>query len=81
MKKALAFGIAGGASLLALAMAVPGEGVAQRAAATRTITSAPDRIVGSFTPAVRDPRLAAELARRRAANSFQFTPATTPAEG
>lgn len=82
MKRALALGVAGGASLLALAMAVPGEGVAQRSAATRT-AAAPttDRIVGSFTPAVRDPRLAAELARRRAANSFQFTPATTPSEG
>ena len=80
MKRALAFGIAGSVSLLALAMALPGEGVAQRAGATRAATPSPDRVVGSFTPAVRDPRLAAELARRSAANSFQFTPATNPTE-
>jgi len=80
LKRALAFGIAGSVSLLALAMALPGEGVAQRAGATRAATPAPDRVVGSFTPAVRDPRLAAELARRSAANSFQFTPATNPTE-
>jgi len=80
LNKALAFGIAGGASLLALAMAMPGEGVAQRAGATRTAQPASERVVGSFTPAVRDPRLAAELARRSAASSFQFTPATTQAD-
>jgi hypothetical protein len=80
LKRALAFGIAGSVSLLALAMALPGEGVAQRAAANRAATPAPERVVGSFTPAVRDPRLAAELARRSAANSFQFTPATTQTE-
>jgi len=80
LKRALAFGIAGSVSLLALAMALPGEGVAQRAGATRAATPSPDRVVGSFTPAVRDPRLAAELARRSAANSFQFTPATNPTE-
>lgn len=81
MRKALTLVIAGGVSLLALAMVVPGEGVAQRAAATRgASTPASDRPIGGFTPAVRDPRLAAELARRRAANNFQFTPATTQAE-
>ena len=80
MKRALAFGIAGSVSLLALAMALPGEGVAQRAGATRAATPTSERVVGSFTPAVRDPRLAAELARRSAANSFQFTPATNPTE-
>lgn len=80
MGKALAFGIAGGVSLLALAVSAPGEGVAQRAAAARTMLPTPERVVGSFTPAVRDPRLAAELARRRAATSFQFTPATTQAD-
>lgn len=61
-------------------MALPGEGVAQRAGATRVAMASPERAVGSFTPAVRDPRLAAELARRRAATDFQFTPATTQAE-
>jgi hypothetical protein len=59
---------------------MPGEGVAQRAGSARATLSTPERVVGSFTPAVRDPRLAAELARRRAATGFQFTPATTQAD-
>jgi hypothetical protein len=80
VKKALAIGIAGSVSLLALAMAVPGEGIAQRGANTRVALPASSRPVGTFTPAVRDPRLAAELARRGEATAFQFTPATTQAE-
>ncbi len=80
MKKALALGVAGGVSLLALAMALPGEGIAQRSASARQSVAAPGRAVGSFTPAVRDPRLAAELARRGNASGFQFTPATTQNE-
>ena len=80
MRKALTLGIAGGVSLLALAMSMSSEGAAQRAGSARAALSTPDRVVGSFTPAVRDPRLAAELARRRAATSFQFTPATTRAD-
>lgn len=77
MKQALALAVAGGVSLLALAMAVPSEGIAQRGSAVRQPLPASDRVVGSFTPAVRDPRLAAELARRSNAAAFQFTPATT----
>lgn len=80
MRQALALGIAGGVSLLALAMALPTESAAQRAESARQSLPAPSRTVGSFTPAVRDPRLAAELARRGQATSFQFTPATTPTE-
>ena len=80
MKKALAIGITGGVSLLVLAMAAPGEGIAQRGSAARASLPAPSRSVGTFTPAVRDPRLAAELARRGEAAAFQFTPATTVAE-
>ena len=80
MKKALALGIAGSVSLLALAMAMPGESVAQRGSASRTALPSSSRPVGTFTPAVRDPRLAAELARRGEATAFQFTPATTQAE-
>ncbi|HEY0115916.1 MAG TPA: porin [Allosphingosinicella sp.] len=41
---------------------------------------APRNAVGSFTPAVRDPRLAAELARRGNATALRFTPATTAPE-
>ena len=83
MKQALAIGFAGSVSLLALAMAVPGEGMAQRGASAPADVSGPTRAVGTFTPAVRDPRLAAELARRseaatsEEATAFQFTPATT----
>lgn len=90
MKKGLAIGIASSVSLLALAMAAPDEGMAKRAEASRAAVQGPIRSIGSFTPAVRDPRLAAELARRsatpaaeqRVAAAFQFTPADThPAEG
>jgi hypothetical protein len=77
LTKALALGIAGGVSLLALAMAAPGEGIAQRGDTARSALPRPERPIGSFTPAVRDPRLAAELARRGHGASFQFTPATT----
>jgi hypothetical protein len=80
VKKALAIGIAGGVSLLALAMAAPGESLAQRGSSARAALPASSRPVGTFTPAVRDPRLAAELARRGEAAAFQFTPATTRAE-
>ncbi len=80
MKKALAIGMVGGVSLLALAMAAPAESVAQRGAPASRALAAPTRTVGTFTPAVRDPRLAAELARRSEATAFQFTPATTQAE-
>jgi hypothetical protein len=80
LKKALAIGMVGGVSLLALAMAAPAESVAQRGAPASRALAAPTRTVGTFTPAVRDPRLAAELARRSEATAFQFTPATTQAE-
>ncbi len=79
LRKAVALGIAGSVSLLALAMAVPGQGVAQRGHA-RAASPLPDRSIGSFTPAVRDPRLAAELARRGHATALQFTPASTAPE-
>jgi len=77
--KALALAVAGGVSLLALAVAVPGEGVAQRGDSVRPALpkSAGSGAVGTFTPAVRDPRLAAELARRAEPADFQFTPAVT----
>jgi hypothetical protein len=79
LKKALALGIAGGVSLLALAVALPAESAAERRSA-RSALPVPSRSIGSFTPAVRDPRLAAELARRGNVTNLQFTPATTPPE-
>jgi hypothetical protein len=75
LRKAVALGIAGSVSLLALAMASPGQSVAQHGEARSTL-SAPDHSIGTFTPAVRDPRLAAELARRGHATALQFTPAS-----
>jgi len=74
--KAWTLGIAGGVSLLALSLAVPAIGEAQRA--QNRAAPAPERPIGTFTPAVRDPRLAAMLANRRATNvdpGFRFTPA------
>jgi hypothetical protein len=84
LRQALALAIGGGVSLLALAMASPGEGAAQRGLAARAPLAKAERAIGTFTPAVRDPRLAAELARRgretSLATSFQFTPATAQVE-
>ena len=67
-------GAAGGAALVALslvltpALAASGQAQAKKRAA-------PSLRSGSFTPAVADPRLAAEMARRGLqANSFRFTP-------
>lgn len=77
MKKGMALGIASGASLLALAVALPGESSAQRGGARAVGLPTAQTSIGNFTPAVRDPRLAAELARRGNATALQFTPATT----
>jgi hypothetical protein len=73
--------LVGGASLLAISLAVPAIGEAQRG--QNRAASTPDRVIGTFTPAVRDPRLAALLANRRvgsADTAFRFTPAATPDE-
>ena len=79
--RAWTLGLAGGVSLLAVTISVPAMGIAQRAP-TRA-APAPERVIGTFTPAVRDPRLAAMLANRRASNvdtAFRFTPAASPDE-
>lgn len=80
MKQAWALVVVGGVSLLALAVAAPGDSLAQRSDAARQALPTASRSIGSFTPAVRDPRLAAELARRGQASAFQFTPATSQAD-
>ena len=74
MKKGLTLGIVSSVSLLALAMALPSQSAAQRASRASAAIPLPARSIGSFTPAVRDPRLAAELARRSNATTLQFTP-------
>ena len=79
--RAWTLGLAGGASLLAISLAVPAIGEAQRG--QNRAAPAPERVIGTFTPAVRDPRLAAMLANRRTNNvdtAFRFTPAATTDE-
>jgi hypothetical protein len=71
-------GMAGGAALTALALVLSPAWAAstteQKAKKPRPSVSLRS---GSFTPAVTDPRLAAELVRRGfSANSFRFTPAS-----
>jgi hypothetical protein len=72
--------VAGSASLIALSLLLaPAAAQTQRGKAARPGLSLSPRSVGSFTPAVSDPRLAAALARRNSASSgdFRFTPAST----
>ncbi len=79
--KAWTLGLAGGVSLLAISLAVPAIGEAQ--GGQNRAAPAPERVIGTFTPAVRDPRLAALLANRRVSSAdtaFRFTPAATPVE-
>lgn len=66
----------GGAALVAASLLLLSPAAAQndraKARAAPSLRSAP---IGSFTPAVGDPRLAAALARRGNTNGFRFTPA------
>jgi hypothetical protein len=80
LRKPRAIGTAAGVSLVAIALllapalAAPGTRSQQQA---RPNVSFAGRPVGSFTPAVSDPRLAATLARRRLGSTgteFRFTP-------
>ena len=79
MKKLAGIGAVGGAFaalslILAPALAAPSQQVKKRAAPSLR------GVGGSFTPAVADPGLAAELARRGFnGNSFRFTPSATSA--
>ena len=79
-----AIGTAGGASLIAMALLLAPAFAAstQRNKGNRVTTAASaSPPVGSFTPAVADPRLAALLARRGGtASAFRFTPATASGE-
>jgi hypothetical protein len=70
--------LAATALVLAPALAAP----TQRGKASRPTTSLGNRPIGSFTPAVSDPRLGAMLARRGTATSsdFRFTPSASNGE-
>ena len=67
----------GGAALVALSLLLS-PAIAANSQPTKKARPAASLRSGTFTPAVADPRLAAELARRGVqANSFRFTPAPT----
>jgi hypothetical protein len=77
LTRAVAWTAAGGLALLATAFALPAHSDEQ-VQQGRTAPVASDPAIGTFTPAVRDPRLAAYLAQRRShiESGFRFTPAT-----
>lgn len=67
----------GGASLLALSLMLPPAFAAPAQQKAKKARPAPSLSAGSFTPAVANPRLAAEFARRGfQAGSFRFTPSS-----
>ena len=67
----------GGSALVALALVLT-PALAANTQPVKKARPAASLRAGTFTPAVSDPRLAAELARRGVqANSFRFTPAPT----
>ena len=69
-------GLAGAATIAAALLLAPASAQTERSKAQRGAPSLRGAPVGSFTPAVADPRLAAALARRGSQPSrFRFTPA------
>jgi hypothetical protein len=72
--------VAGGAALLALSLAlVPAIGAVTSPKAKKKPSASSALLIGGFTPAVADPKLAAAFAGRGIANpNFHFTP--SPAE-
>jgi hypothetical protein len=80
LRKPRAIGTAAGASLVAIALllapALAAPGQRDQTQPSRVSASYVGRPLGSFTPAVSDPRLAATLARRRptVSGEFRFTP-------
>jgi hypothetical protein len=70
-----------GASLAALSLMLAPALAATQQQKARQTRQAPAFSIGTFTPAVADPRLAAELARRGfSGGGFRFTPATTTSD-
>jgi hypothetical protein len=70
-------GAVGGSALVALSLLLT-PALAATSQTARKLRPSVSLRAGTFTPAVADPRLAAELARRGVqANSFRFTPAPT----
>jgi hypothetical protein len=83
MKKLVGMGAIGSTALagLALVLAPAIAATTQQQKQKSKRASSPSLIVGSFTPSVADPRLAAEFARRGfQAGSMRFTPSTATAD-
>lgn len=82
MKKLVGIGVVGGTALAGLALVLaPATAASTQAQKAKRPRPPASFITGSFTPAVADPRLAAEFARRGfQAGSMRFTPATGSAE-
>lgn len=79
MLKLGAIGAVGSAAIAALVLVLtPALAASNPAQKPKKLRSAPSFLVGSFTPAVADPRLAAEFARRGGLQpgSFRFTPSS-----
>lgn len=84
MTRLRAFGGAGGASLAAIALLLSPALATGGGNERRSVSLSPSmaRSVGTFTPALSDPRLTAVLQRRRATGGadIRFTPAAEPGE-
>lgn len=78
MKSLRGIGIAGGASLIAVALALVPTLAAEAQRSKARASYSATRPMGAFTPAVSDPRLAAMMNRRGTAvgSDFRFTPAS-----
>ncbi len=80
MLKLGAIGVVGSAGVAALALVLSPALAASNQKAKRT-RAAPSFSAGGFTPAVVDPRLAAEFARRGfQPGSYRFTPSSASAD-
>lgn len=82
MLKLGVFGAVGGAGIAALALVLtPALAASNQPQKQKKVRAAPSFTAGSFTPAVADPRLAAEFARRGfQPGSFRFTPSSASAD-
>ena len=82
MLKVGATGAVGSAAIAALALVLtPALAASNQPQKAKRMRAAPSFAAGSFTPAVADPRLAAEFARRGfTPGSFRFTPSSASAD-
>ena len=82
MKTLAGIGAIGGTALAGLALVLaPAMAASTQAKKVKPARAASSILAGSFTPAVADPRLAAEFARRGfQTGSLRFTPATASAD-